>query len=89
MTDDYQPIDINKLEGKMREVTQPIFVPNPEALDLNQVPTLQKMLAALHFEYMEKETELDILKDQIIAINCAISALQKVKLNNPSDDSEL
>jgi len=82
MTDDYQPIDINKLEGKMREVTQPIFVPNPEALDLNQVPTLQKMLAALHFEYMEKETELDILKDQIIAINCAISALQKVKLDD-------
>ena len=82
MTDDYQPIDINKLEGKMREVTQPIFVPNPEALDLNQVPTLQKMLAALHFEYMEKETELDILKDKIIAINCAISALQKVKLDD-------
>ena len=81
MTDDYQPIDINKLEGKMREVTQPIFVPNPEALDLNQVPTLQKMLAALHFEYMEKETELEILKEQIIAINCAISALEKVKLD--------
>jgi len=81
MSDDYQSIDINKLEGKMREVTNPIFVPNPEALDLNQVPTLQKMLSSLHFDYMEKETELEILKEQIIAINCAISALEKVKLD--------
>ena len=82
MSDDYQSIDINKLEGKMREVTNPIFVPNPEALDLNQVPTLQKMLSSLHFDYMEKETELEILKEQIIAINCAISALEKVKLDS-------
>jgi len=81
MSDDYQSIDINKLEGKMREITNPIFVPNPEALDLNQVPTLQKMLSSLHFDYMEKETELEILKEQIIAINCAISALEKVKLD--------
>jgi hypothetical protein len=31
---------------------------------------------------IEKEAELDVLKSQIIATNCAISAMQKVKLNN-------
>tara|TARA_R110002020_G_scaffold396884_1_gene607024 strand:- start:228 stop:473 length:246 start_codon:yes stop_codon:yes gene_type:complete len=79
---DYQNIDINKLEGKMREITNPIYVPNPEELDLDQIPTLQKMLTSLHFKMMEAETELDILKSQIIAINCAISALEKVKLKD-------
>ena len=79
---DYQNIDINKLEGKMRERTNPIYVPNPEELDLDQIPTLQKMLTSLHFKMMEAETELDILKSQIIAINCAISALEKVKLKD-------
>ena len=82
MSDDYQKIDISKLEGNMREVTNPIYVPNPEELDLDQIPTLQKMLTSLHFKMIEAETELDILKSQIIAINCAISALEKVKLKD-------
>jgi len=83
MSNDYQNIDIGKLKGKMREVTSPIYVPNPEELDLDQIPTLKKMLDKLHFKYLEHETELDIIKQQLIAINCAISALEKVKLENP------
>tara|TARA_R100000008_G_C3519587_1_gene133237 strand:+ start:85 stop:348 length:264 start_codon:yes stop_codon:yes gene_type:complete len=79
---DYQNIDIEQLKGNMREVTNPIYVPNPEELDLDQIPTLSKMLTNLHFKMLEAETELDILKSQIIAINCAISALEKVKLKN-------
>ena len=86
---DYQKIDIESLEGNFRKVTNPIYVPNPEDLDLDQIPTLQKMLTSLHFKMLEAETELDILKSQIIAINCAISALEKVKLNNETEDDEL
>ena len=86
---DYQNIDIESLEGNFRKVTNPIYVPNPEDLDLDQIPTLQKMLTSLHFKMLEAETELDILKSQIIAINCAISALEKVKLNNETEDDEL
>ena len=80
MSDDYQKIDIEALKGKMREVTEPIFVPNPEDLDLDQLPTLGRMLDKLHFTMLEQEAELDIIKQQIIAINCAISAMEKVKL---------
>lgn len=79
MSDDYHKVDIEQLKGKMREVTNPIYVPNPEELELDQIPTLQKMLANLHFKMLEQETELDIIKSQIIAVNCAISALEKVK----------
>ena len=79
---DYQKIDIESLEGNFRKVTNPIYVPNPEDLDLDQIPTLQKMLTSLHFKMLEAETELDILKSQIIAINCAISAMEKVKLDD-------
>jgi|TARA_R110000744_G_scaffold255744_1_gene371218 hypothetical protein len=79
MSDDYHKVDIEQLKGKMRQVTNPIYVPNPEDLELDQIPTLQKMLANLHFKMLEQETELDIIKSQIIAVNCAISALEKVK----------
>ena len=79
---DYQNIDIEALQGNFRKVTDPIYVPNPEELDLDQVPTLQKMLTSLHFEMINQEAELEVLKSQIIAINCAISALEKVKLKN-------
>jgi len=82
MSDDYQPIDLNSLKGKMRQVTNPIYVPDPEKLELNQVPTLRKMLDKLHFTMLEMQTELEIVEQQIIAINCAISALEKVKLDN-------
>ena len=60
-------------------MTEPIFVPNPEELDLDQIPTLQKMLDKLHFTYIEKEGELDVMKSQIIAINSAIIAMMNVK----------
>ena len=83
MNEDYKNIDIGNLKGKMREITNPIYVPNPEELNLDQIPTLRKMLDKLHFTMLEQETELDIIKQQIIAINCAISALEKVKLENP------
>ena len=85
---DYQQIDIESLGGNFRQITNPIYVPDPESLELDQIPTLKKMLTSIHFDYVEKETELDILKQQIIAINCAISALEKVKLNkhNPKLD---
>ena len=83
MNEDYKNIDIGNLKGKMREITNPIYVPNPEELDLDQIPTLKKMLDKLHFKYLEHETELDIIKQQLIAINCAISALEKVKLEDP------
>ena len=84
MSDDYQKIDIESLEGNFRQVTNPIYVPNPEELDLDQIPTLQKMLTSLHFKMIEAETEVDVLKSQIIAINCAISAMEKVKLGKDS-----
>jgi len=85
---EYQKIDIESLEGNFRKVTSPLYVPNPEELELDQLPTLQKMLTSLHFKMLEQEAELDILKSQIIAINCAISAMEKVKLNkhNPKLD---
>ena len=86
MSDDYHNIDLANLKGKMREVTNPIYVPNPEELELDQIPTLMKMLDKLHFDFIEKEAELDILKSQIIAINCAISAMEKVKNKNTSED---
>jgi hypothetical protein len=79
---DYQNIDIEALQGNFRKVTDPIYVPNPEELDLDQIPTLSKMLTSLHFKMIEQEAELDVLKSQIIAVNCAISALEKVKLKN-------
>ena len=82
MSDDYQKIDIESLQGNFRKVTEPIYVPNPEELDLDQIPTLQKMLTSLHFEMINQEAELEVLKSQIIAVNCAISALEKVKLKN-------
>ena len=89
MSDDYKKIDLENLEGNFKKVTEPLYTPNPEELDLDQVPTLRKMLTNLHFKMLEAETELDILKSQIIAINCAISALEKVKLNNETEDDEL
>ena len=79
MSDDYKKIDLENLEGNFKKVTEPLFTPNPEELDLDQVPTLRKMLTNLHFKMLEAETELDVLKSQIIAINCAISVLDKVK----------
>jgi hypothetical protein len=82
MSDDYQNIDIDSLKGKMREVTNPIYVPNPEELELDQIPTLQKMLTSLHFKMIEQETEIEVTKSQIIAINCAISAMEKAQNKN-------
>jgi len=86
---DYQNIDLKALQGNFKTMTEPIFVSNPEELDLDQIPTLQKMLDKLHFSYIELEGELEVLKSQIIATNCAISALQKVKLNKDTRDNEL
>ena len=80
MSDEYQNIDISKLKGQMRDVTNPIYVPDPEKLELNQIPTLTKMLDKLHFTMLEMQTELEIVEAQIVAINCAISALEKFKL---------
>ena len=88
MNDEYKQVDIKGLEGKMRQVTNPIFVPNPEALDLDQIPTLQRMLDKLHFTMLEQETEVEITKQQIIAINCAISALLKVKSVHDAVDNK-
>ena len=79
MSDDYKKIDLENLEGNFKKVTEPLYTPNPEELDLDQVPTLRKMLTNLHFKMLEAETELDVQKSQIIAINCAISVLDKVK----------
>ena len=76
----YQNINLEALQGNFRNLTNALYVENPAELDLGQIPTLEKMLTNLHFKYMEHETELDILKSQIIAVNCAISALKKVKL---------
>jgi len=84
MSDDYKEIDIESMGGNFRKITNPIYVPSPEELDLDQIPTLEKMLTSLHFKYIEQETELDILKSQIIAVNCAISSLRKVKLSEDS-----
>tara|TARA_R110000744_G_scaffold129649_1_gene237105 strand:- start:197 stop:457 length:261 start_codon:yes stop_codon:yes gene_type:complete len=81
--EEYQKVDVDALQGNFRKVTSPIYVPNPEDYDLDQVPTLQRMLTSLHFKMIEQEAELDVLKSQILAINCAISALEKVKLNKP------
>ncbi len=83
---DYTNIDLESLEGNFRKVTNPIYVPNPEDLELDQIPTLQKMLTNLHFKMVEQETELDIIKSQIIAVNCAINALHRVQNNNPKEE---
>jgi len=85
--DEYTPINLEALQGNFRKITEPMYVPNPEDYELDQVPTLQKMLTNLHFKMLEAETELDILKSQIIAINCAISAMEKVKLKNDNPDN--
>ncbi len=77
--DEYQKINLDALQGNFKRMTEPIFVPNPEELDLDQIPTLQKMLDKLHFTYIEKEGELDVMKSQIIAINSAIIAMQKIQ----------
>jgi|TARA_R110002020_G_scaffold444468_1_gene656105 hypothetical protein len=86
MSDDYKKVDVDSMGGNFRKITNPIYVPDPEKLNLDQVPTLKRMLDKLHFSMLEQETELDITKQQIIAINCAISALEKVKLEDPPDD---
>ena len=75
----YTPVDIDSLQGNFRKLTNPIYVPNPEDMELDQEPTLRKMLDKLHFTMLEAETELDIIKSQIIAINCAINVLVKNK----------
>jgi len=80
--DPFSKINLEALQGNFRSMTNPIYVPNPEDLELDQLPTLSKMLDKLHFDYMELEGELDVMRQQIIAINCAISAMEKVKLNN-------
>ena len=79
MSDDYQKFDINELQGKMREVTNPIYVPNPEEMQLDQIPTLQKMLTDLHFKMIEAEAQVEVLKSQIIAVNCAINAVARIQ----------
>jgi|TARA_A100000172_G_scaffold8395_1_gene4599 hypothetical protein len=80
--EDYQSINLDALQGNFKKMTHPIYVPSPEELELDQVPTLRKMLDKLHFTMLEQETELDITKQQIIAVNSAISAMEKVKLND-------
>ena len=80
-SDGYQKIDINALQGNFKKMTDPIYVPNPEDLELDQLPTLGKMLDKLHFTMIDQEAELEVTKQQIIALNCAISAMQKVKSN--------
>jgi hypothetical protein len=40
------------------------------------------MLDKLHFTYIETEAELDVLKSQIVAINCAINAVERVQNKN-------
>jgi hypothetical protein len=79
---DYTNIDLAALQGNFRKMSEPVFTPSPEDLELDQIPTLQKMLTDLHFKMIEKEAELDVLKSQIIATNCAISAMQKVREKN-------
>jgi len=85
--DDYSTIDIESMGGNFRKITNPIYVPNPEELNLDQIPTLRKMLDKLHFTMLEQETEIEITKAQIVAINCAISALEKVKLKIDEEES--
>ena len=81
MSDDYQKIDLEALQGNFRKMTEPMYTDKPEELDLDQIPTLQKMLDKMYFDVMEKRAELEILEQQLVAINCAISALEKVKSN--------
>tara|TARA_R110002051_G_scaffold292711_1_gene357609 strand:- start:188 stop:436 length:249 start_codon:yes stop_codon:yes gene_type:complete len=79
MSDDYQKVDIEALQGNFRKMTKPMYTDSPEKLDLNQLPTLQKMLDKMYFDLIEKRTEVEIMEQQVIALNCAISALEKVK----------
>ena len=82
MSGDYRNIDLSALKGNFRTVTEPLYVPNPEELDLDQVPTLKKMLTSLHFKMIEQEAELEVLKSQIIALNCAINAVDRIQNKN-------
>jgi len=79
MSDDYQKIDIEALQGNFKKMTEPLYTQAPEEIDLGQLPTLQKMLDKMYFDVMEKRTELEIMEQQLLALNCAISALEKVK----------
>jgi hypothetical protein len=83
----YTPINLEALQGNFRKVTDPIYVPNPEELELDQVPTLQKMLTDLHFKMIEAEAQVEVLKSQIIAVNCAINAVARIQnKKNPKLD---
>jgi hypothetical protein len=79
MSDDYQKIDLEALQGNFKKMTEPLYTQAPEEIDVGQLPTLQKMLDKMYFDVMEKRTELDIMEQQLLALNCAISALEKVK----------
>jgi len=79
MSDDYQKIDIKALQGNFKKMTEPLYTQAPEEIDLGQLPTLQKMLDKMYFDVIEKRTELEIMEQQLLALNCAISALEKVK----------
>ena len=82
MSGDYSNIDLDALQGNFKKMTTPIYVSDPENIDVGQLDTLRKMLDKLHFTMLEQEAEVDITKQQIIAINSAISALEKVKLKD-------
>jgi hypothetical protein len=86
-SNEYEEINLDALQGNFRNMTMPMYTPSPENIDVGQINTLRKMLDKLHFTMLEQETEIEITKAQIVAINCAISALEKVKLKIDEEES--
>ena len=70
-SNEYEEINLDALQGNFRNMTMPMYVEDPESIDVGQLDTLRRMLDKLHFTMLETEAELDIVKSQIVAINCA------------------
>jgi hypothetical protein len=79
MSDSYKNIDIDKLGKNLRRVGNDLFLPNPEKIDMGQADTLRKMLDKMHFELIEARAKVEVLEEQLMAVNCAISAIEEAQ----------
>ena len=79
MSDSYKNINIDKLGKNLRRVGNDLFLPNPEKIDMGQADTLRKMLDKMHFELIEARTKVEVLEEQLMAVNCAISAIEEAQ----------
>ena len=79
MSDSYKNIDVDKLGQNVRKLGNELFLPNPEKIDMGQATVLRKMLDKMHFDLIEARTKVEILEEQLMAVNCAISAIDEAQ----------